>query len=481
MSIRTISFTILIFLLAISACRRPPLDPAPPLPPVTPSFLFANDDGELRILHVDYTDDLDTLFTVKRFGTLGFQNFEFGLADTRKEATYDWNIFGPNQSPKAAAIAWRENLFQPTHKTEWERLYVEIGNFERKRNSGFFSELNQRIQPLRQYNYYRGANSISFIDHRFYVALYTDRYDSRSGAPKPNLPVGDRKSFLLLYDIQSPTPNQPEIIATLFHDDYMSKFPDTYNWIHSIRGARVEASRNAQFFFIWTKAFNTFGTSPWAFRFDGTPAFAPLTQGGQQYARYPGQETIALDTHPVRDSLIVVTDRHPQYAQTMVMRVPQSPNQPFEILSALPFTEKYPESPGISVGQGRLANNLYTRFNQRGDKIAIVTARDGVPPHVTIWNWQEGTHRRILINSDSNPYNFDQVGDGGWEIHAQDDIFYFMAGDTSQDIAFIHYVNASDENQTHARLINWDDVEYRDLQRDEPLLSVKEMKHRKAF
>lgn len=481
MKVKSSLVVILLVITALAGCRRPALDPVPPLPPVTPTFLFSNDDGELRILHVDYTDDLDTLYTIKRFGTLGFTNFEFGKADTRKAATYDWNRFGRNQDPKAAVITWRENLINPNHMRMWERLYVEIGNFERTRNVGFFSELNQRTQPLRQFNYYRGANSVSFLNHRYYLAIYTDRYVASSGVPKPNLPVGDRKSFLLLYDIQAPQPNQPEIIATLYHDDYISRFPETYNWIHNIRGARIAGSPNAHFFFVWSKAFNTSGTSPWVFRFDGTPAFNPLSIGGQAYARYPGQETIGLDVHPVRDSVFVVTDRGGQYAQTMVLRVPPTPNSHFEILAALPFSAHMPENPYVSTSQARPANTWHVRFNQRGNKVAIMTAIAGVEPHITIWDWQNGTHQRFNVNSSSNPYNFDVLGDGGWEVHADNDIFYFMAGDSNQELAFIHYVNASRPNENTARLINWDDISYRDLMRDEPLREVKELKQRKAY
>lgn len=481
MNIRQIFILLILTIVVLSGCRRPAADPLPDLPPVTPSLMYANDDGQLRILNVDYTDDLDTTFTISRFSTLGLGNFEFGKVDTRKTGTYDWGRFNPNQEPRAVAVTWRENNVRPTHKTEWERKYIEIGNFERLRVMGFFSELNQRRQDLRQFNYYRGANTVAFIDNRFYLAMYTDKYDPSSGAPKPNLPIGDRKSSLLLYDLQAPQSNRPEIIATIFHDDYMSRFPTTYNWMHNIRGARVAGSPNAEFFYIWTKAFNTFGTYPWVFRFDGTPAYDPVPQGAQQYARVPAQESFAVDIHPRRDSLLVVSDRHPQYEGTFVLRVPTNPKSPFEILAELPFSESIPEVGSVSVGQARQHDNWHVKFNQNGDKVAIITAIDGVPPHVTIWDWQNGTHRRYLINSNSTQFNFDTVSEPGWELHAEDDLLFFITGDSVRDIAFFHYINASDENQTHARLINWDDMEYRDMSADEPLRAIKEIKQRKPY
>lgn len=481
MNIRRTYIILLLAIVVISGCRRTGGGEITELPPVTPSFLYANDDGQLRILNVDFTDDLDTLFSVSRFTTLGQGNFEFGKVDVRKGGTYDWGVFAPEREPRGVAVTWRENTLRPTHKTEWERLYVEIGNFERLRLMGFYSEVNQRRQDLRQYNYYRGANSVGFIDNRYYVALYTDRYDRESGAPRPNLPVSHRKTSLLLYDLQAPQPNQPEIIATLFHDDYMSRFPSTYNWIHNIRGARVAGSPNAEFFYIWTKAFNTWGSYPWVFRFDGTPAYNPVPLGSQQYSRVPAQEAFALDIHPRRDSLLVVSDRHPQYEGTFVLKVPDAERTPFTILAELPFEESIPETGSVSVGNARQDNSWYVKFNQAGNKVAIISATDGVPPHVTIWNWQDGTHRRYLINSNASQYDFTEVSEPGWVLHGDDDILVFLAGDPTSDISFFHYVDASDENQTHAQRINWDDIEFRDMPTEPPLRAVKEIKQRKPY
>lgn len=483
------------------------MEPAVDLDPITPAFLYATDSGELRIMHVDITeeDGGDTTYTVKRYSNIGLSQRNFGVVTTEYDGAYDWSAFRENEDPKAVAVLRRDNTIDPTHQTEYEKQFAHIDRFRSINQMEFFSELNQRTQELREYNYWSAGRTVYFIDDRYYLAYWTDTYDPDSGVPRPDLPPNRQSSYFLLYDSEDTEQDNPEIIATTLAGGYASRHAPNY-WVSNFSNTRVFATANSRYFILWTPVRLSTGLSPYFFRFDGSTAYDPREAGGSQaYNRLPGQESFAIDPHPTRDSLIVVSDHNHRHKSTYVLELGSSSDQPLNVVAELPFNApaKQLNDPGFGWGEVNAnARNWYLKFHPDGKKVAIIQSIDGEQPSVIIWNWQEEeVERRFTIGSGTD--DVVEIRQPAWldeeDNSEHTNLLYFMAkhegdnggnnendnGDNGDeeitDRAYFHYIDIDDNTQSQSRRIDWSEIEYREMSRDPEPHTPQNLKGRKRY
>lgn len=467
------------------------MDPTVEMDPITPSFLYATDGGELRVMHVDITeeDGGDTTYTVKRHSNIGLSQRNFGLVTTEYDGAYDWSSFREGEDPRVVAVLQRENRLDPTHQTEYEKQFAFINRFKSIRQMEFFSELNQRTQELREYNYWSAGRTVSFIDDRYYLAYWTDVYDSDSGVPRPGLPPNHQVSHMMMYDSEESSQNDPEILASTLAGGYASRHPDNH-WVSNFSNTRVFGTANSEFYILWTPVRLSTGLSPYFFRFDGTTAYDPREAGGSQaYNRLPGQESFSIDTHPSRDSLIVVSDHNSRHKSTYILELGSSSNQPMNVVAELPFNDNRMQlnNPDFSWGDVNAdARSWYVEFSPDGDKVAIIQAIEGEDPSVIIWDWDETGDDDVEVYSISGGDDVVDIRKPAWldgeDNEEHTNLLYFMArhegpgNDDENDeengadrAAYFHYIDTDipTHTQSQSRRIDWGEhVEFRDMTDD---------------
>lgn len=478
-------------LLVFAGCRQSPIDPPALGGPNTPAFLFATDDGELRVMNIDITeeDGGDTTYTVERYSNIGLSIRNYGLVTTEYDGAYDWSTFRDGETPKAVAVLRKPNTIDPTHQTEYEKQFVYLDRFASIQQMRFFSELNQRTQPLMEYNYWVSGRTVHFIDDRYYLAYWTDTFDSESGVAQPDLPPNKSMSYVLLYDSQQSDPENPQIIATTLAGGYQDRHPPHY-WVSGFRNTRVFATANGRYIVLWTPVRLSTGMSPYFFRRDGSTAYDPRKVGGEQvYRRQPGQESFAIDFHPSKDSLIVVSDHNQRHKATYILQLGASSDQPFTIRASLPFDDPEFGLENSQFSWGEInanARTWYLKFHPDGEHVAIAQSVEGETPTVTIWDWvNDEIVRQYKIGE---PDEITEIRQPAWlsgdENSSHSNLLYFMAkhetptnvfngddddGDDSdtQSTAYLHYIDLDNPNMQNSRRISWSqDVEYWDMARD---------------
>ena len=480
------SAILLIILFGFLGCRQDPPQQVASLEDFNPAFLYATDEGELRILNIDRADvdevEEVTTYTIREYTNLGVTTRNFGSVTTNYDGAYDWSAFREGERPRAVAVTHRENRIDPTHQTEYERQFVHIGRFASLRQMEFYSELNDRQQELREYNYWVKGRTVHFIDDRYYLALWTDYYDESSGVPRPNLPPGNNVTYLLLYDSEENRPTDPEIIASFFDGGYQSRNPP-HNWLTSPGNTQVMSSATGKYYVTWNPVRLSTGFSPYFFRYDGTMAYNPMEAGGTQvYNRVPSQESFAIDLHPNDDELLVVSDNYSAYRSTMVLELGSSSDEAMSIVEELPFDQMELNDPGF--GWGKVNANSptwYVKFHPDGDHVAIIQAIENETPTVTIWNWRENPDEIATYEIGDPGEDLPEVTEirkPAWDYYSEDQSkLYFMAlhegpdeeEATGNEGAYIHYldINQNPNTESHTNVIRWhDDVTFHEMSED---------------
>lgn len=435
-----------------------------------PLFLYANSDGELRTISIDYSNQ-DTVFTISRFSNTGpFSGF-YGQVNTDYYGAYDWSKFTPTDTiPYTAAVLHRYNRADPAYNKLYQRQFVFINVNQRIQLLQYFSDMNEQYTDLIQWNFpiVTATRSVSFINSKSFVVLYSDEWIYKNDTTKTRpstVPYGYREAYLIRYHVGATAPELGEIITSFTTNDHRTNAGEKNKPLYGTY-AQVLASANGEFFAVWEPRFNELGYTPYIIRNNGSMALNP---GKIPYAwqdRYFGQSMFAMEMHPKKDSVFVIGDVN--YRQVKVVELPEANDQRLVELRTKSTNGLIPGSNVATWSDFQRGRKFFMTYNNSGTKLAITHNLPNVEPAITIWDTKIDTLHTYKINRPGGNMNYNSMGKAGWSYTSKNqNLVYFFAGDTvGTDKYSLFYIDASKQS-AYASFVNWDDVNFNGMAREE--------------
>lgn len=434
------------FLLVLTRCIQPTSLEVESTESYPPAFLFATENGELRLLNMKIVDEDTTIYQIERYGNIGAPGSFYGQVDLSWYNAYAINRFDPADTVvKVAAVLNKMNNVDPAYNRYFKRQFIQINEDKRTLSLQYFSFLNNRFQMLEQWNYpLNGDRAVTFINKDSYLVLFSDRWEKKGLEDKPvDVPYSGKALHLIRYNFNSPQPELGEVITTFsIGDGRVDIFKDKptaegVNHLHS--------TANGEFYVVWAPYFNQLGYSPYIIRPDGTMAFNPNLVDFTWANRYFGQSMFAFEPHPTKDSVFVIGDVN--YKQVKLVELPTTLGQRFTELRTKSITQLIPSAAGNTWAQFQRARAWYMKFNHSGTHLAVTHSLPGANPTLAIWDTETDQVKHYEVNRPGSAKTFSYMGKPAW-YYAEEgkNRVYFMAGDTvGVDHASFFYV---DLNQT---------------------------------
>ena len=442
----------------------------------TPAFLFASNEGEVRILNIDVDENGENVYTVTRFSSIG-RTSAYGRINTDADFAMDWTFPEGSNDPRLALSLVQENpSFNPALGPQREFIYQTVSVNENTRINELFytSPATGFREKMEHFNQNSGANSyaVDFTNDSEFISLYVDRLDEPSD-PDPFRALGLLLNFSYQQDINFNGNTIIPFNVVLAENEIPVSQPLTNAPL-----AKVSSSANGEFIYVWASVTNNnFTRTPYAVRRNGTLALNPKDFSTKDYRNRPGVIINQLEPHPTRDSVVAVVDYSSSYANGEavngfhVLRLGLSENEWFTPLHFLPSEEVTGQNMLLS-GELRGQRNMYISYSPLGDRIAILYALPSSGSSLVIWYPEEDRTERIQIDPSTN---ITDVRMPAW-YYQDSSILLFTAGNNDAGYANFYVVDTDDNNGT-ARRIDWDDDIDRStvLDQNEVLTEVREV------
>ncbi|TNE73647.1 hypothetical protein EP331_03835 [bacterium] len=432
-----------------------------------PVFMYANGNGELRLLNIEFSD-ADTTYQVERLATLGTPTSFFGGVDLTWYNSYDISKYDEVDTlVRSIAVLNRVNPVNPTYNYMFQRQFVGINENRKIGFLEYYSELNKRYDYLLQWNYpLSGDRAVKFIDKYSYVLLYSDEWIERPNVEKPiDVPYSGRALHLLRYSFSALQSQLGEVITTFSIGDGRV---DVYKDKPTSEGNNhLSVSANGEFFIVWAPYFNVLGYSPYILRTDGTLAFNPNIVKFSWTDRYFGQSMFAFEPSTTKDSVFAMGDIN--YRSVKIVELPTTLGTRFTELQTKSISELIPQAAGVSWAEFQRSRAWYMTFNSTGTKLIITHSLNGVDPVLVVWDLQTNAVQRYDVNSLGLDRTYQTMGKAEFAYNsANKSLLYFMAADTlGDDRADFFYIDINSANPQLNR-INWDNMKFRNLPTETP-------------
>jgi hypothetical protein len=442
---------------------------------IEPTFMYANDEGQIRLVEVVPSGG-DTTYNIATFTNLN-NSGRNGVINTSRSWYYDMSPADSAQEPRFSAYlsrenpAWRE-VYGPTSKYFSKLAY--ISDTKRVNDLEFYSQLDDQLKTLEYETttYYGVSKSSHFVDRNTLLTFWTD------ASQEYKSPSQIRYSAVLLrYALNATDPTTAEAIATFEIVGNPNGLNSPYR-ITEARKARVTSSANGEFYIVWspTRVFGYVKTI-YYIRKDGSAALNSMNEIGKDYRNDPGFLIHAMDPHPKKDSILVVADISDDYASgpqnnaIHIMHLPDSPKnwlRPMKTLSWARVTGDAMLNWALTYEK----DNLFLKYSPEGDKIAIAHALPGRQAEVVIWEPQTDITKTFTFPSGSN---IDKISKPAW--HPTDNRFLYITGanTASADTSAHIFMLDTDKSQGTLKQIDWNSpaINRLDIPDDETLRQVK--------
>lgn len=445
----------MIILVAVACRESRTVIPRITPPPVDGSMLYANEFGALRVIKASYENNRFLNVGVTSFGDVGFGDTlsfstvfsDLGGVTRHQSGSFDWSYFDDQNPPFATAVLVKRNNSIGSEDHKFQSVYQWVGMNQGQRSQYLFmnSAINgNRRKRLEEFNYWVRARNVKFIDQTSFLVSFTDYWQPGIGKPRPSyIGVDDFVHYIIKYDFRAPDPTIGEVVAGFIEQNFGVM--------------QLYVSGKKGFYILFTPRYNTTGVSPFIMRADnGGFAYTPYLKGNQGYDRAPGHEAVAMDTHPVKDSVIAVVDN--VFGATL-LQIPKTPEERFDIIGpSLPNSELLPSLPVVEVfNQGA----IQMRFNHDGTRIAITSHASSAAPFVAVWHLEENRLVKYAIPAVSGR-TFNRIGKPAWDATSPDQRFlYFFATNSGRpdERGSLFYIDTDSDNLS-AVAIPWEAIRF---------------------
>ncbi|MGM0587491.1 MAG: hypothetical protein ACQETE_03670 [Bacteroidota bacterium] len=437
-----------------------------------PAFMYANDEGQVRLVEIDVVGN-DTTYIIDKYVDLG-QTAQNGTIETSKSWHYDMSPLDSTQNPRISAFLKRDNPAWLPHQGPTGQYFNQmayISDLKRINTLEYYSQLNDRIKPqeYKSTAYFSPASASHYVNRNTLITLW---FDFNEDFTAPNT---IRNSLLLMrHSLNSSNPLVAETITT-FKSSLKNGLPSPYV-LSEYTHARLNSSANGEFYIVWSPT-RTYGAiQPFYYiRKDGTAALNSMNEIGKDYRTSPGYLIHALSPHPKKDSIVVVADISDAYSNGAennalhVMHLPDSPQNWLRPIHTLPWNRVINSNMlNWTLTHGK--DNLFLSYSPEGDKIAIAHAIPTDQAEVVIWEPESGNTKTFSFPDN----NIDKVSKPAWHPHGNRFMYITAANTASDTTAYIYMLDTDKQNGTLKRL-DWNSpqVDQSAFQEEEILQDVK--------